>query len=325
MASRYSGSSATGERDNTHESSSTRSARTVTLIPVGDEVNQRTFNSSIGSIIVGRNATNSEPRAQQTPSNNSYITTCPVVSRTHAHIRWLPSGEVVIVDAESHHGTYINDSLSRLTPGQAYKLQDEDTISFGKGIFKDGNFHPPHMVLIRLNTGEPQPRARPSGTYGLKSHRSEVPQHTTPGSQSEAQAEKIRTEVQRLGRRREVAHKHKRQLQDVSSRLDYLEKTALEKSTSPQEVEMRLRALERHYEALLEKLTVIEQNLRAPEHDVASSDGEIRGKKTRADDDGEETDDDEPSQARSSGSSVMGTVAMVVVGGVAVWTALAMS
>jgi hypothetical protein len=137
----------------------------------------------------------------------------------------------VIADSGSHHGTYINDSLSSLTPGQAYKLQgraafmrssclltfaDQDTVSFGKGIFKDGSFHPPHTVLIRMNAADessPSP-TKPrtptsvalasllsyirlhsvSNTYGLKSQRTEQPSHLTPGegSQSEVQASKIR-------------------------------------------------------------------------------------------------------------------------------------
>lgn len=34
---------------------------------------------------------------------------------------------------------------------------DQDTVSFGKGIFKDGSFHPPHTVTIRMNAGEQTP------------------------------------------------------------------------------------------------------------------------------------------------------------------------
>jgi len=125
-----------------------------------------------------------------------------------------------------------------------------------------------------------------------------------------------------------VGGKHKRQLQDVSTRLEYLEKNALERITSPQEVDLRLRALERHYEALLEKLTAIEYNLRVPggKAECPERDGSPK-RRSSDDDDGEGTDDDEPepSPPPTSRSSVAGTVAMVVVGGVAVWTALAMS
>ncbi|KIM29746.1 hypothetical protein M408DRAFT_22616 [Serendipita vermifera MAFF 305830] len=324
MATRYSSGSGSGH----HDSASGRSIRTITLIPVDAEETQRVFHSSIGTFTIGRSTTVGDSKADATSNaRDLYTTSCPVVSRSHATIRWLPNGEVVIVDSDSHHGTYINDSLSRLTPSQAYKLQDQDTISFGKGIFKDGSFHPPHTVTIRMNAGEQTPPQKSrTGTYGLKSQRTE-PRHMTPGegSQSEVQASKIRTEVQRLKGRREVGVKQKRQLQDVSSRLEYLEKNALDKITSPQEVDLRLRALERHYEALLEKLTSIEYNLRVPAQADGSPERETSPRRRSSEDDGEDTDDDEPATPPAPRSSMAGTVAMVLVGGVAVWTALALS
>lgn len=255
------------------------------------------------------------------------MTACPVVSRTHARISWLANGDVVITDSNSHHGTYINDNASRCTSGKAYKLSDGDTLSFGKGIFKDGKFHEPHTVLVRLNVGDLTPSKSRSGTYGLNP----IQRFTSVGSQSEVQAEKIRSEVQRLGRRKDVAGKQKKQLQDVSSRLEYLEKKALEKTTSPQEIELRLMALERHYEGLLEKLTSIEHNLTRPHiaDDDDSDDEPPRRRRHRAvSEDGEDTDDDEAAvqaASKSSKPSMTSTVAMVVAGGVMVWTALALS
>jgi hypothetical protein len=42
---------------------------------------------------------------------------------------------------------------------------DQDTVSFGKGIFKDGSFHPPHTVLISMNaTDERSPSPQKSRT-----------------------------------------------------------------------------------------------------------------------------------------------------------------
>jgi len=271
---------------------------------------------------------NANPEGQVSPSEhkNAYMTSCPVVSRTHARISWRPNGDVVVTDSNSHHGTYINDSITRCTSGIAYTLNDGDTVSFGKGIFKDGKFHEPHSVLVRLNVGDLTPKSR-TGTYGLKP----IQRFTSVGSQSEVQAEKIRSEVQRLGRRKDVASKQKRQLQDVASRLDYLEKKALEKTTSPQEIELRLMALERHYEGLLEKLTVIEHNLVRPQADDESDDYEPRRRRRgqrAVSEEGDDTDDDEAAvraASRSSKPSMTTTMAMVVAGGVAVWTALALS
>lgn len=42
-------------------------------------------------------------------------------------------------------------------------------------------------------------------------------------------------------------------------------------------------------------------------------------------DEGDETDDDEPTQPKRSSTSLAGTIAMAVVGGVVVWTALALT
>lgn len=163
-----------------------------------------------------------------------------------------------------------------------------------------------------------------------------------------------------------MATKQKKQLQDVSSRLEYLEKVpclawtclqkwanerlqkALEKTTSPQEIELRLMALERHYEGLLDKLTSIEHSesrligdhtptyarvldLTRP-HAAADDDSDDeppRRRRHRAvSEDGEDTDDDEAAvqaASKSSKPSMTSTVAMVVAGGVMVWTALALS
>lgn len=91
-------------------------------------------------------------------------------------------------------------------------LVDHDTVSFGKGIFKDGRFHAPHTVTIRLGEIEiSKPKSRRlvytrqykyrsseehnSGTFGLKSYGSEPARLETAASQSEVaekQAEKIR-------------------------------------------------------------------------------------------------------------------------------------
>lgn len=68
-------------------------------------------------------------------------------------------------------------------------------------------------------------------------------------------------------------------------------------------------------------------DLRVPGQ-IESSERDASPKRRSSDDgNGEDTDDDgpEPSPPPTSRSSVAGTVAMVVVGGVAVWTALAMS
>ncbi|KAG8788098.1 hypothetical protein FRC15_006062 [Serendipita sp. 397] len=321
MANRASNSSLVDEKESLRETISSQSIASITIIPVEADGPRRIFQSSIGSVTIGRSAT-VEPAGGATSSHNTYTTFCPVVSRKHAIIRWLTSGEVALMDAKSHHGTYINESPTRLTPGQAYKLHNEDTISFGKGIFKDGQFHPPHTVAIHFNAAEEPTTRNPSGTYGLRSQPLSRERLGSVGSQSEVtdrQADRIRTEVQRLGRRREVAGKHRRQLHDVSKRLEYLEKNALDRTTSPQEVELRLRALERHYEGLLDKLTIIEQSVRNPS---ISGEAEPRRHVRRVVEDGEETDDDEPTG--SSRSSLAGTVAMVLVGGAVVWTALAM-
>ncbi|CAG7850878.1 SubName: Full=Uncharacterized protein {ECO:0000313/EMBL:CCA68278.1} [Serendipita indica DSM 11827] len=327
MATRNSNSSATGDKDSYRGINPAHSTASISLIPKDSDEPPRVFSSSVNTITIGRYTV--DGKTDSAAAQSTYLTTCPVVSRTHATIRWLHTGDVVIADSESHHGTYINDSLARLTPGQAYKLQDDDIISFGKGIFKDGNFHPPHTVLVRFNAPPSSPTKSRSGTYGLTSRADPTRLSSIGSPQSEVtdrQAERIRTEVQRLGRRREAASRHKRQLHDVSARLEYLEKSAMDKA-SPQDVDVRLRALERHYESLLEKLTNIEQSLRTPDQDNGSITSERR-RKHKQSDDGEETDDDEPAvapKAAASTSSTLGTVAMVLAGVAVTYTALAMS
>ena len=66
-------------------------------------------------------------------------------------------------------------------------------------------------------------------------------------------------------------------------------------------------------------------DLRAPVQAADSPEREMSPRRRSPDDEGEETDDDEPSVAPAPRSSMAGTVAMVVMGGVAVWTALALS
>jgi hypothetical protein len=59
---------------------------------------------------------------------SEWVVTGDDVSRQHAHIH-ISGGEAMIYDLDSANGTFINNL--RLTPGQAYKLNDGDLVTLG--------------------------------------------------------------------------------------------------------------------------------------------------------------------------------------------------
>ncbi|TFK51380.1 hypothetical protein OE88DRAFT_1540511 [Heliocybe sulcata] len=82
---------------------------------------------------------------------------CPVVSRKHAKIAFSDAGTAYLIDLGSHHGTYIlkpSDADSRrIKPQTPVTLEDDDVITFGKGVKSGDALVPPVTARVQLLRG----------------------------------------------------------------------------------------------------------------------------------------------------------------------------
>ncbi|KAG8826111.1 hypothetical protein FRC17_008399 [Serendipita sp. 399] len=145
----------------------------ISLVPWGQPLSHYfVFRSSVGTVKIGRGDPDQDQSGEKT-----YMPFCRVMSRKHAFIRWdngavssnllraastlLLSKQIVIGDAGSRHGTYLNGERTPLEPGRTYALQDADKITFGKALDNDGRPIFPHKVVIKFNYTEDLP-SRPT-------------------------------------------------------------------------------------------------------------------------------------------------------------------
>ena len=128
---------------------------------------------------------------QYVPEYNEYASSCPVVSRSHAQLKftvaavrtrrpttrpvsvqfasglWLISvsiTQVVIIDCGSHHGTWVTPPggpTTKLAPATPHVLQSGDIIQFGKAVTKAGQQYEPLQLQVKLLTAADLP----SSTY----------------------------------------------------------------------------------------------------------------------------------------------------------------
>ncbi|EWC48867.1 hypothetical protein DRE_00172 [Drechslerella stenobrocha 248] len=119
------------------------------LTPVGDVVDsvgprKITINKQYYLITVGRSSRN-KTKNLLPDSSNAYFDS-PVMSRLHAWLKCSDDGSVLICDARSMHGTYVNDK--RLEPAQFYPLETGFTIRFGNSVTRGSEtFHPKQFTL----------------------------------------------------------------------------------------------------------------------------------------------------------------------------------
>ncbi|KAJ7050547.1 hypothetical protein C8F01DRAFT_1178760 [Mycena amicta] len=76
-------------------------------------------------------------RAVETAPGKAVSLTCAVVSRQHAKLVFSDSGQVFVVDCNSHHGTILstaNGDTKKLVPETPVQLHDGDSLTFGKAV-----------------------------------------------------------------------------------------------------------------------------------------------------------------------------------------------
>ncbi|KAK5129606.1 hypothetical protein LTR08_003037 [Meristemomyces frigidus] len=92
-------------------------------------------------ITIGR-ASRSEAKDLHTSISNALFD-CPVVSRSHAELRFnsfkLADEEITITDKGSMHGTVVNSK--RLEPGVPYPLRSGDHLKFGDKVTRGSDIH----------------------------------------------------------------------------------------------------------------------------------------------------------------------------------------
>ncbi|KAG8933513.1 hypothetical protein FRC02_011713 [Tulasnella sp. 418] len=131
---------------------------------------------------------------------------CPVMSRTHARIDFedKPAADgynVFIVDAGSHHGTFIKRDGIVTEVEEKTGLRNEDIIIFGKPVHKGGQTHNPLVAHVKLLVRSPQHtlfetfgyatfnNSTPVTRYGLTDHDVEVSDSDEASSQDDDQME----------------------------------------------------------------------------------------------------------------------------------------
>ncbi|TFK98357.1 hypothetical protein BDV98DRAFT_595854 [Pterulicium gracile] len=86
---------------------------------------------------------------------------CPVVSRNHARFKFADSGDVVLLDQKSHHGTFIKRAhegcITTLIPEVAFILGDGDRITFGKVVGRGSDIVYPVVVSVELLHNDTHP------------------------------------------------------------------------------------------------------------------------------------------------------------------------
>ncbi|KAF3922381.1 hypothetical protein AA313_de0202648 [Arthrobotrys entomopaga] len=123
----------------------------VVLTPSGslaDSVGPRTIRITPSQplVTVGRSSRN-KTKNLLPDSDNAYFDS-PVMSRLHAWIKCDEEGKVVISDASSMHGTYINDRI--LEPKRFVPLESGSTVKFGSSVSRGSETFPPKVFGVKI-------------------------------------------------------------------------------------------------------------------------------------------------------------------------------
>ncbi|KAF3940313.1 hypothetical protein ABW19_dt0200833 [Dactylella cylindrospora] len=127
----------------------------VFLRPVGevsDSVGPReiTITKDHPVITVGRSSRNKTKNLLPN-FNNAYFDS-PVMSRSHAWIKCDDEGQVLIADAQSMHGTFLDDKL--LEPKSFVPLDNGATVRFGNSVVRGTETFPPKKFVVKITKGE---------------------------------------------------------------------------------------------------------------------------------------------------------------------------
>ncbi|EPS39441.1 hypothetical protein H072_6754 [Dactylellina haptotyla CBS 200.50] len=123
----------------------------VILTPAGDvadSVGSRTIHitTSHPLITVGRSSRNKNKNLLP-DFDNAYFDS-PVMSRSHAWIKCNDEGKVVIGDAGSMHGTFLDDKL--LEPKRFVTLETGSTVKFGNSVTRGSETFPPKAFNVKV-------------------------------------------------------------------------------------------------------------------------------------------------------------------------------
>ncbi|KAF3910525.1 hypothetical protein ABW21_db0200531 [Orbilia brochopaga] len=116
--------------------------------PVKDSVGARqiTIDSQNCLITVGRSSRN-KTKGLLPDLRNAYFDS-PVMSRLHAWLKCDDNGKVLICDARSMHGTYVNGQ--RLEPSVCYPLETGYEIRFGNSVTRGSETFRPKEFVVEI-------------------------------------------------------------------------------------------------------------------------------------------------------------------------------
>ncbi|RVD83784.1 uncharacterized protein DFL_005561 [Arthrobotrys flagrans] len=97
-------------------------------------------------ITVGRSSRNKTKNLQ--PSHNNAYFDSPVMSRLHSWIKCDEAGKVLISDAGSMHGTYLDDKL--LEPKLFVPLETGSQVRFGSSVTRGPDVFPPKAFDVKV-------------------------------------------------------------------------------------------------------------------------------------------------------------------------------
>ncbi|KAK6337527.1 hypothetical protein TWF730_002924 [Orbilia blumenaviensis] len=97
-------------------------------------------------ITVGRSSRN-KTKNLQPDRNNAYFDS-PVMSRLHSWIKCDEEGKVLISDAGSMHGTYLDDK--RLEPRRFVLLETGSQVRFGNSVTRGADVYPPKAFDVKV-------------------------------------------------------------------------------------------------------------------------------------------------------------------------------
>ncbi|KAJ7224478.1 hypothetical protein GGX14DRAFT_425871 [Mycena pura] len=97
------------------------------------------------------------PRDSGKSESSKAFFSCPVVSRQHAKLIFSDSGQVYIIDTNSHHGTHVrkkNEIIpKKLKPETPTLVDDGDVVTFGKAVGADKGIVRPIAARVELLYG----------------------------------------------------------------------------------------------------------------------------------------------------------------------------